>query len=412
MNFLHEKAARNFLTAILFFLFFFFLLDLIIWNIQKHTIQKIMLHHDYAIASSLLEQNISASVIAKAITDTTITPKGEALLGKLGIQENTNLCFLPFLLHFSCKTLLINGIKFVLLTFILLTLVLFFLYKREILYQQAVKIVSNYSEGNFQHHLPQSDNGSIYHLFGCINNMAYVLKSKNELEHNTKEFLKNTISNISHQLKTPLAALSMYNEIILDEPNNHSTVLLFAQKSDIAIKRIQTLILTLLKLTRLDAGGIDFEKKEYFLTEVIYTAIESLTIRAENENKNLILKGNPNETILCDINWTSEAIGNIVKNALDHTNANGEIVISWKRTPIEISIFIADNGSGIEPEDFHHIFKRFYRSKNSSPTQGIGLGLPLAKSVIEGQGGTISVQSKPKEGTLFFIQFPYKMTKL
>ena len=112
------------------------------------------------------------------------------------------------------------------------------------------------------------------------------------------------------------------------------------------------------------------------------------------------------------MNWTSEAIGNIVKNALDHTNANGEIVISWKRTPIEISIFIADNGSGIEPEDFHHIFKRFYRSKNSSPTQGIGLGLPLAKSVIEGQGGTISVQSKPKEGTLFFIQFPYKMTKL
>ena len=172
------------------------------------------------------------------------------------------------------------------------------------------------------------------------------------------------------------------------------------------------MILTLLKLTRLDAGGIDFEKKEYFLTEVIHTAIESLTIRAENENKNLILKGNPNETILCDINWTSEAIGNIVKNALDHTNANGEIVISWKRTPIEISIFIADNGSGIEPEDFHHIFKRFYRSKNSSPTQGIGLGLPLAKSVIEGQGGTISVQSKPKEGTLFFIQFPYKMTKL
>ena len=109
--------------------------------------------------------------------------------------------------------------------------------------------------------------------------------------------------------------------------------------------------------------------------------------------------------LICDMEWTGEAIGNIVKNALDHTQVGGIVRITWNRTPAMFQIFISDNGSGIAPEDIHHIFKRFYRSKHSIDTQGIGLGLPLAKSIIEGQGGVISVQSESGKGTLFTLSF-------
>lgn len=408
MSFFHDKLSRNFFIEIIVFILFMLAIDIIIGITQKNIVQKVIINHDNAMVSYLLEQGVPENTIANAVTNTEITQSGEELLGKLGINENTDVRFLPFISNFSQKTIFVNSIKFIFFTIFMLIIVILFLYKRERLYRQAAKTVSDYSEGNFYNYLPQSYTGTIYYLFGCINNMASVLKSKHENEHNTKKFLKNTISDISHQLKTPLAALSMYNEIILDEPENTNTVISFTQKSDIAIERIKTLVLTLLKITRLDAGGIDFEKREYPIVDVINKAVENLTIRAENEKKKIIIKSSQNETIICDINWTSEAIGNIVKNALDHTNINGEINISWERTPIELRIFIADNGSGIHEEDFHHIFKRFYRSKNSSNIQGIGLGLPLAKAVIEGQGGIISLQTKQGEGTIFSIMFPYK----
>ena len=111
------------------------------------------------------------------------------------------------------------------------------------------------------------------------------------------------------------------------------------------------------------------------------------------------------QQLICDMEWTGEAIGNIVKNALDHTQAGGIVRITWERTPAMFRIFISDNGNGIVPEDIYHIFKRFYRSKHSLDTQGIGLGLPLAKSIIEGQNGVISVQSEVGKGTLFTLSF-------
>lgn len=109
--------------------------------------------------------------------------------------------------------------------------------------------------------------------------------------------------------------------------------------------------------------------------------------------------------MFCDKYWTSEAISNIVKNALDHTGSGDNIHISWTKTPLMVRIFISDNGKGIAPEDLHHIFKRFYRSKKHLDTQGVGLGLSLAKSIIDGQNGTISVKSSLNEGTTFILSF-------
>ena len=235
--------------------------------------------------------------------------------------------------------------------------------------------------------------------------LATILQSKNETEHKTKEFLKTTISDISHQLKTPLAALAMYQEILADEPDNADAVREFSGKMGAALTRMEQLILSMLKITRLDTGNIVFEQKAHPLPELISRSLSDLTERARLEGKELLINGDPEAALYCDAGWTSEAIGNLVKNALDHTDVGGHIQISWKRTPAMLQITVADDGSGIAPEDIHHIFKRFYRSSHSLDTTGVGLGLPLAKSIIEGQGGLISVQSTPGEGTAFTLSF-------
>lgn len=168
---------------------------------------------------------------------------------------------------------------------------------------------------------------------------------------------------------------------------------------------MEQLIGAMLKITRLDIGNIAFEKKEYYISELISHSVSQLTERAICEKKQIRILGNIKQVINCDLEWTSEAIGNIIKNALDHTKQGDIIRISWECTPVIFRIFISDNGNGIAQEDIHHIFKRFYRSKHSLNVQGVGLGLPLAKSIIEGQGGLISVQSEVTKGTTFTISF-------
>ncbi|WP_027643650.1 sensor histidine kinase [Enterocloster clostridioformis] len=372
---------------------------------QIATAKSMYLEHDRAVVSALLEQGVSKEVIANAVSSTDTSAAGVEFLSSLGINQNTLNSLLPHFSQFQHHFLLMVLGGCIFLTLILGIGIIFFLRIRNGLYQQAEKIIDNYINNDYSCHLPQDSEGEIFHLFASVEQLATMLQAKNETEHKTKEFLKSTISDISHQLKTPLAALMMYQEIIEAEPDNAETVKEFSQKIGTALKRIEQLILSMLKITRLDTGNILFEKQSYFIQELIKNAISELTTRATQERKQIIVNGTPNQTVICDMDWTSEAIGNLVKNALDHTKAGGIIRITWESTPTMLRILVSDNGSGIAPEDIHHIFKRFYRSKYSLNTPGVGLGLPLAKSIIEGQGGLISVQSILHEGTTFSVSF-------
>ena len=158
-------------------------------------------------------------------------------------------------------------------------------------------------------------------------------------------------------------------------------------------------------MARLDTGNIVFEKRECFAAEVAGQAVDDLLERAKQEGKEILIDGRPEERLLCDQEWTKEAVGNLIKNALDHTETGDVIRVSWKRTPAVFRMTVEDNGSGIAQEDIHHIFKQFYRSRSSSDRQGTGLGLSLAKSIVEGQGGNLSVESRPGEGSVFWLTF-------
>ena len=226
-----------------------------------------------------------------------------------------------------------------------------------------------------------------------------------------KKFLKKTISDISHQLKTPLAALNIYNGIMQDNITDSDTVKEFTDLSEKELDRIETLVQNILKLTKLDSGTIAINKENENVYEILEDIKNRFVFRANQEEKQIIVTGDTDAEIICDRVWFIEAIENIVKNALDHTSSGDKILLSCKSSASIIQITITDNGSGIHQEDLYHIFKRFYRSRFSKDTQGTGLGLSLAKSIIEEHNGTIEVDSELEKGTIVIINF-FITTKL
>ena len=400
-----DKNTRYYCIFIVVLALLLFVMGIIMIDTQTAATKEMILTQNNAVATSLLEEGISKEIIATALTNTEVDSTGSKFLAEIGLSNSTDINILPYALAVK-NTIQTSLIVMLFLWTVLLFLgTITFLYLRERLYKKSESIIKDYIDGNYAVHLPQSNEGTIYQLLSSVDQLATMLQAKNDTEQKTKEFLKNTISDISHQLKTPLSALMMYQEIIESEPDNPETVKEFSLKTGTALKRIEQLIQSMLKITRIDAGSISFNKSNYSIPYILNHAVSELTTRADNEKKEIVMNGDLEQTLYCDIEWTSEAIGNIIKNALDHTDRGEKITISWERTPAMIRIMITDNGHGIAQEDIHHIFKRFYRSKNASDNQGIGLGLPLAKAIVEGQGGILSVQSKELQGTTFTLSF-------
>lgn len=276
--------------------------------------------------------------------------------------------------------------------------------------EKAVWQIREYISGSKDARIECQEEGELYRMFHEVNSLAAILNAHIEKEGREKEFLRNTISDISHQLKTPLAALNIYNGILQGEAEDLPTVREFAGLSEQELERIETLIQNLLKISKFDAGTIVMEKKQENVSEMMERVRKRFDFRAVQEGKKIVLAGDESSDFVCDCSWLSEAIVNIVKNALDHTEEGESVRIEWKTSASLLQIAVEDNGSGIHPEDLYFIFKRFYRSRYSKDTQGIGLGLPLAKSIIEAHGGSISVDSELGSGTTFYIYFPYNCT--
>ena len=271
--------------------------------------------------------------------------------------------------------------------------------------EQAVSQINAYLDGDHNARIECDEEGELYRLFHTVNSMAAVLNAHADNELREKEFLKNTISDISHQLKTPLAALNIYNGLLQDGDMELSAVKEFADLSEQELDRIETLVQNLLKITKLDAGAIVLEKATENVADMMRDIELHFAYRARQEKKEIILSGSDHLSLFCDRDWLNEAIDNIVKNAFDHTESGATIRVAWKELPSGVQIVITDNGCGIHPEDIHHIFKRFYRSRFSKDKQGIGLGLPLAKAIVEAHNGTIEVDSELGIGTTFTMNF-------
>ncbi len=384
----------------------------VVW--MTETYKKIMVVHDTEIAGYLLNQGMDAHQIAMAFTDDKTaneTKMGAVLLKNIGYRESMNTGLVPSVKHFYRKFALVNLFVSSGFSIFLLIVFSFFALQREKQYRDAGTKIQRFMDGDITVRLEDSNDDSLSMFFAKVNIMATALTAHLEKEKNNRLFLKTTISDIFHQLKTPLTALQMYNEIILDEKIDNPVVASFSQKSQRELLRMENLIQNLLKLAKLDAGTIDLEKSRHQLREFLEKCQAGFITRAAFENKKIKLDCDNLISLCCDEIWLGEAVQNIIKNALDHTKATDQIEISGRENSLLIEIIIKDNGLGIDPADIHHIFERFYRSCYSKDREGIGIGLALSKAIIEKHGGTITVQSELGEGTTFHLIFP-KLTNL
>ena len=383
----------------------------VLLSYMTNDFQKTMVEHDYGTAGYLVNHpgtNVAAA-FTKDKTDADLEA-GRQILKEAGCHENTDPRMVPAVAAYQKRTAVMLGcMLFSVFAGIFLTVWIYIRRQRKVL-AKADTVITRFLSGDTGQRIDSEETGDWYSLFHRINELAAILSAQAEHEKQTREFLQGMISDVSHQLKTPLAALKMYDEIMAQEGTDRETIHAFSQKSLREIRRVEDVVYTLLKIARLDAGTVRMEKAEENMEMLLKDVTERFETLAAQEAKEIVLSGNSEVSLYCDALWMSEALGNVVKNALEHTGKGGKVVISWERTPLLTNIVVEDNGTGIHQEDIHNIFKRFYRSRFSQDTHGIGLGLPLAKSIVEAHQGTISVTSRVGRGSRFVLSF-FHLTK-
>lgn len=344
---------------------------------------------------------------------------------KIFVNEEIKKLFLELSVIVVVSFILVEGFLWVTYQKLFFSILLIFLFmlcamwiacfgyftKQNAVMEQAVSQINAFLDGDVNARIECDYEGELYRLFYSINSLATVLTAHADNKLQEKEFFKNIISDISHQLKTPIAALNIYNGLLQDETLEMSSVKEFARLSEQELDRMDNLVQNLLKLSKLDSGTIVLEKTTENVADMMNDIEMYFAYRARQEKKEIILVGSDDILLECDRDWLMEAISNIVKNAFDNTKKGNIVLLEWKQLSTAIQIIIKDDGCGIHPEDLHHIFKRFYRSRFSKDTQGIGLGLPLAKAIIEAHSGAIELDSVIGHGTIFTINFliPTKM---
>lgn len=243
------------------------------------------------------------------------------------------------------------------------------------------------------------DEGDISNLKNDLYKMTIKLKETRDIELKEKKYLETTLEDISHQLRTPLTSMNVGLEVLSGNVDA-ITKKEFIQMEKKNLDRIEWLVTSLLKMSRLDSGTVLLVDKKEDLSKIIDNALEPIKIPIELKGISLINEVDKNLKIKVDENWVREAFINVLKNAYEHTNSLIKIVSS--DNPIYTEVKIIDDGAGISNTDLPHIFERFY--KGSTNKESIGIGLNMAKKIIEKENGNISVQTS-NNGTTFIIKF-------
>lgn len=253
--------------------------------------------------------------------------------------------------------------------------------------------------------IEENDNEELSKLRNELYKTTVLLKKTAEISEKEKENLSTAIADISHQLKTPLTSIRIMLDNIQDDPDMEKEVREdFLIEISKQIDWISSLVVALLKIAKFDAGTIKMENNEINAKNLIDNIVSNLAILMELKNIEIITNVDEKATFIADYKWQQEALTNILKNAIEHSKHNSRIYITVENTNLFLKIIIKDEGSGIDKEDLKHIFQRFYKTKNSSENS-IGIGLPLAKAIIEQSNGYIKVETKYGEGTSFEVKY-------
>lgn len=249
-----------------------------------------------------------------------------------------------------------------------------------------------------------NDEGELSILKNDIYKVTLMLSEQSTLLQEEKIQLTDAISDISHQLKTPLTSMVVMADLLNDPALPDDKRAEFVRNIQMQLERIEWLVSSLLKLSKIDAGTAQFNKKEVKIKQLIEKALEPILIPIDIKEQTISIIGNGDTTITCDLNWTTEAILNILKNCVEHTAEGGKIKIYYVENVLFTEVIIVDSGKGIPKEDLPYVFKRFYKGKYASD-DSVGIGLAMAYSIISHQEADMEVESTEGKGTKFRIKF-------
>ena len=257
-------------------------------------------------------------------------------------------------------------------------------------------------KGIYDMNIDDNTEGELSILKNNLYKVITLLQSQNEYLKNDKLYLADSIADISHQLKTPLTSMMVMCELLENEENPEKRQE-FVSVINNQLSKMKWLITNILKISKLDADATEFKRDEVSILSVLDDSLKPFALTAEL--KNVAIQNNADNFVFNgDENWTVEAVSNIVKNCLEHTNDGGKITIASDSTNLYNKLTISDNGCGIAEEDLPHIFERFYHGKNSSK-DSVGIGLALAKTVFEKENASVTVESEQGIGSIFEIRF-------
>ena len=248
--------------------------------------------------------------------------------------------------------------------------------------------------------------GELSILHSEIYKMTIRLREQQQTLTREKAYLADSIADISHQIRTPLTSINLLIGLLSEPKLTDARRQQLIHELYELLSRIDWLITTLLKISRLDAGTVQFKQEQVSLEELLKKSCVTLLIPMELRGQELLIHADG--AFHGDFSWTCEAIGNIVKNCMEHTPEGGRIEIEATENALFSEIIIKDNGTGISPEDLPHIFERFYKGKDSDG-KSFGIGLALSRMIITGQGGTVKAENRKPVGAMFTIRF-YKGT--
>jgi signal transduction histidine kinase len=343
-------------------------------------------------------------LVTKGITEEEAA-KGKAIVAQYGLSTALENELFPYV----NSTIKRNNYSMTFI-FIVMTIVLFIFnyFQYGVFYERLRRLTigaKKVVEGDYHLTINENKEGDFSKLAFSFNSMREIIRNNiSELKHE-KQFLVDLLSDISHQLKTPLSSMIIYNDIMINKDLTKEQSQKFLLDNQSQLSRMKGLIQSMLKLAKLDAKAIELDKEQQSLNDTIQEVIDTLESKAKEGKIHINFIEKSEVVFDHDSLWLEEALINIVKNGIEHTSQGGIINIELMENPIYRRITIEDTGEGIGEEDLPNIFKRFYKAKTSRKRESVGIGLALAKSIIEFHNGIIECQSKVSEGTKFTITF-------
>lgn len=363
-------------------------------NINKKIVGSIVNEHPE------LEVDIVNSIY---INDKDYSDLGEKVLKKYGYDKNykmiENINFQQHIKYFLVNNLIVFVGIIILIILIMCNLMKYVFNKLD----KVSKNVECIIHGKYNIKDDFKEEGIFNIIHSDLNKLSKSINIKIKDLDKEKENIKELVTDISHQLKTPLASLKLYNSLLLEEDLDEEDRTEFLKTSSMSINKLQSLIESLVNISRLETSMISIKKENKNIKATIIKAIESVKPKAVNKCISINLNDFDDKTIPHDSKWTEECIFNILDNAVKYTNLKGKIDIYFQDAINFMRIDIKDNGIGIDKNEFNNIFKRFYRSEEVQELEGSGVGLYLSRKIIESQGGNIIVSSQKGEGSKFSL---------